>query len=589
MFRSENFEIHCLRDNRWMIETSIGSQSEAEAFARKMLEKKDVFGVKVVRERKGSSGNTSESVVFSKTKEKREEKVQIVPVDAAPMCEEAEDCYGMASRMVLNRLFRQYFDKQNITPMEVMHNYREFKRLQDSDSLMTSAIGMLATLQAQAGGMNATQRRDTLYKFLKEMSDRVRDIDSSPLPSIKLLGVDEVMKKIAPKAGEDKGNAEFLFRAAVSRDLIDIRSFIGKLDRALMWADDSQDDEAAQLLDDFVCDVLGAAEVVQELLGDQPNLFAALSRLLDLAEGKWDAPPPGATAAASVDGPKAAAAAEADAAEEDRAVKIGRLIVNGKLPNTGRVLMERVRLQLQGTNPLMRSDPEQEVPCFRQLLDRLVPDNGKIVGGTDMVEALVQRKSRIMNRGGSAGFRAAAGWIAMVMLNPARKARFCIALTQTPTGKQYPNESFGLIDDMFVKVESIADIAKARVPPNERMAAITQVWNEFRAAPIPLEFAERVCTRLDDLLLHYIKAERILEKIDDPSRPLRLRTMMLMKLCLPTSLPPGKASDLARGIIIDKLKRPNFEGEVVADITDPNEKAKAQRDIFLLMRQAGFM
>jgi len=140
-----------------------------------------------------------------------------------------------------------------------------------------------------------------------------------------------------------------------------------------------------------------------------------------------------------------------------------------------------------------------------------------------------------------------------------------------------------------VKVESIADIAKARVPPNERMAAITQVWNEFRAAPIPLEFSERVCNRLDELLLHYIKAERILEKIDDPSRPLRLRTMMLMKMCLPTSLPPGKASALARGIIVDKLKRPNFESEVVADLADPNEKAKAQRDIFLLMRQAGFM
>jgi hypothetical protein len=121
------------------------------------------------------------------------------------------------------------------------------------------------------------------------------------------------------------------------------------------------------------------------------------------------------------------------------------------------------------------------------------------------------------------------------------------------------------------------------------MAAITQVWNEFRAAPIQLDYVERVCGRLDELLLHYIKSERILEKIDDPGRPLRLRTMMLMKLCLPTSLPPGKASDLARGIIVEKLKRPNFEGEVVADIADPNEKAKAQRDIFMLMRQAGFM
>lgn len=589
MFRSESFEIHCLRDNRWMIETSIGSQKEAEEFARKMLEKKDVFGVKVIRERKGSSGNTSESVVFSKTKEKKEEKVMVTPVDSAPMCEEAGDCYGAASRMVLNRLFRQYLDKQNITPMEVMHNYREFKRLQDSDSLMTSAIGMLATLQAQAGtGINATQRRDTLYKFLKEMSDRVREIESTPLPSIKQLGADETLRKIAPKAGEDKGNAEFLFRAAVSRDLIDIRNFVGKLDRALMWADDSQDEGAAQLLDDFVCDVLGAADVIQELLGDQPNLFAAVSRLLDLAEGKFDAPPPGA-AAASADGPKAEAAKAVAEAEEDRTIKIGRLIVAGKLPNTGRALMERVRLQLMGANPLMRSNPEQEVPSFRQLMDRLIPETGPIKGGTDMVEALVQRKSRILNKGGAAGFRAAAGWMAMVMLNPARKARYCIALTQTGLGKQHPNEAYGLIDDMFVKVESIADIAKARVPPNERMAAITQVWNEFRAAPIQLDYVERVCGRLDELLVHFLKSERILEKIDDPARPLRMRTMMLMKMCLPTSLPPGKASNLARAIIVEKLKRPNFEGEVVADIADPNEKAKAQRDIFMLMRQAGFM
>jgi hypothetical protein len=121
------------------------------------------------------------------------------------------------------------------------------------------------------------------------------------------------------------------------------------------------------------------------------------------------------------------------------------------------------------------------------------------------------------------------------------------------------------------------------------MAGITLVWNEIRKAPLPLEHVERICTRLDDLLVHYVKSERILEKIDDPARPLRMRTMMLMKMCLPTSLPPGKASNLAREIIVGMLKRPNFESEVVADIVDAAEKARAQRDLFVLMRQAGFM
>jgi hypothetical protein len=577
-FKKESFEVHCFRENRWVIETSIPSQQEAEAFARKQLERKDVGGVKVIRESSGRSGGTSEAVVFTKMKEKKEEKLTIQQVDSAPLCQSAKDCVGLPARMTLNRMFRQYLDKQNLTPIEIMHNYREIKRVQDSDSLMTSAVGQLATLQA-AGGVNGTviQRRDALYGFLGELTKRAKDVESLQLPSIKQLGVDQTLAKLAPRAGDDPENVEYLFRVAVSRELIDIRSYLGKLDRALMWVEDSQDDEAARRLDDFVCDVIGTSSVIQDLLGDQPSLMAAVTKLLDLAMGKWEAPPPGANTEAAPGG------------EDDRIGKIARLIAAGRLPGCTRVLVERVRLMLAGTNPLMRSDPEQEVPSFRTLLDRILPETGEFFGGTDMIDALVQRKMRILNRGGAAGFRAAAAWIAMVMLNPVRKTRFLVALTQTPTGQQFPEETFGLIDDVLVKVESISDIVKARVPPNEKMAGITLVWNEIRKAPLPLEHVERICTRLDDLLVHYVKSERILEKIDDPARPLRMRTMMLMKMCLPTSLPPGKASNLAREIIVGMLKRPNFESEVVADIVDAAEKARAQRDLFVLMRQAGFM
>ncbi len=577
--KRENFEVHCLRENRWIIETSLSNQQEAEAFARKQLEKREVMGVKVIREKQGNSGS-SEAVVFTKTKEKKEEKLTIQQIDQAPVCQSADECCELAARMALNRMFRQYLDKQNLTPIEVLHNYREIKRVQDSDSLMTSAVGQLATLQASAGPGGATviQRRDALYGFLGELTKRAKEVESIPLPSIKQLGVDQTIAKIAPRAGDDPRNATYLFRVAVSRELIDIRSFLGKLDRALMWVEDSQDDEAARRLDDFVCDVLGTSSVIQDLLGEQPSLMAALTKLLDLATGRWEAPPPGANADAPAAG-----------GEEDRIAKIARLVAAGRLPNCTRVLIERVRLMLAGANPLMRADPEQEVPSFRNLLDRLLPDNDAFFGGTDMVDALVQRKMRILNRGGGAGFRAAAAWICMVMINPVRKTRFLIALTQTPTGQQYPEETFGLIDDVLVKVESISDIVKARVPPNEKMAGITLVWNEVRKAPLPLEHVDRICNRLDDLLVHYVKSERILEKIDDPARPLRMRTMMLMKMCLPTSLPPGKASNLAREIIVGMLKRPNFESEVVADITDASEKARAQRDLFVLMRQAGFM
>ncbi|MCA3262391.1 MAG: hypothetical protein ING44_10645 [Telmatospirillum sp.] len=576
MFKKEIFEVQCLKEGRWIIETSLPNQAEAEAFARRMLEKREVEGVKVFRE-KASGG--SQTAVFTKVKEKREEKLTVGRIDTAPACGTADECLQLPARMAMNRLMRMYLDKQNLTPIEVLHNYREFKRLQDQDALVGSALNQVATLQAEAsaGGATVGQRRDTLFGFATEIGKRTKDVETLPLPSIKQLGLDATVAKIVAGSGDSAANADFLFRVAVSRELIEIRNYLGKLERLLFWINDSQDDAAARRLDDFVADILGTASVIQDLLGDQPSLAAAVNKLLDVALGQWQAPPPGV----------APPSAEGDG--DDSIVQIARLVQAGRLPGCSQVLIERVRIQLSGANPLVRSDPEQEIPTFRQILDRLMPDAAPPIGGSDLVDALVQRKMRILNRGGAAGYRAAAAWIAMIMLNPLRKTRFLIALTQTTTGRLYPDETFGLIEDALVNVESISDIVKARVPPNEKMSGITQVWGEIRSSPLPPEHVERICTRLDDLLVHFVKTERILEKIDDPARPLRMRTMMLMKMCLPTSLPPGKASNLARAIIVGMLKRPNFEGEVVADIADPAEKARAQRDLFVLMRQAGFM
>lgn len=575
MFKKEIFEVQCLKDGRWTIESSLSSQAEAETFARRLLEKRETEGVKVLRE-KASGG--SQTPVFTKIKEKREEKLTAGRIDQAPPCAAPEDCYKLPARMAMNRLMRMYLDKQNLTPIEILHHARELKRLQDQDALVGSALNQVATLQAEASGGAATvgQRRDALFGFSSELAKRARDVETTQLPSIKQLGLDAMAAKIVAGAGTDPANADFLFRVAVSRELIEIRNYMGKLDRLMFWLGESEDATAAARLDDFIADILGTGSVVQDLLGDQPNLAAAVNRLLDIALGQWQAPPPGV-------------AAPATGAEEDRLGPIARAIQAGQLPGGSQVLIERVRIQVGGANPLVRSDPEQEVPTFRQLLDRLMPDNDYPVGGTELVDALVQRKMRILNRGGASGYRAAAAWIAMVMLNPLRKTRFLVALTQTATGRHFADETYGLIDDVLVNVESISDIVKARVPPNEKMAGITQVFGEIRRSSLPLDRVERICARLDDLLVQFVKSERILEKIDDPARPLRMRTMMLMKMCLPTSLPPGKASNLAREIIVGMLKRPNFEGEVVADIADPAEKARAQRDLFVLMRQAGFM
>jgi len=53
-------------------------------------------------------------------------------------------------------------------------------------------------------------------------------------------------------------------------------------------------------------------------------------------------------------------------------------------------------------------------------------------------------------------------------------------------------------------------------------------------------------------------------------------------------LPNGRASSLAREIIIKHLRRPNFEKEMVATITDVAEKATVLRQFHEQLNRCGF-
>jgi hypothetical protein len=53
-------------------------------------------------------------------------------------------------------------------------------------------------------------------------------------------------------------------------------------------------------------------------------------------------------------------------------------------------------------------------------------------------------------------------------------------------------------------------------------------------------------------------------------------------------LPPGKAVEAARPRVVNYLRQPDFTAKVVEDIADPAEKEKTLRELFDLMRKAGF-
>ena len=69
-----------------------------------------------------------EDFVFEKIKDAVQEKIFVGEIDTAPNCEVADDLLKPDALKTLNRLFRKYLDKNNITAMEVIHNGKEIKR-----------------------------------------------------------------------------------------------------------------------------------------------------------------------------------------------------------------------------------------------------------------------------------------------------------------------------------------------------------------------------------------------------------------------------------------------------------------------------
>jgi hypothetical protein len=121
------------------------------------------------------------------------------------------------------------------------------------------------------------------------------------------------------------------------------------------------------LIDELCAGLLGAASVLQETLGSQPHLAAALGTMADLALGR---------------------ASETTA---PRFASFLPLLATGRLPETRLVLTERIAREIAGDKPLSRDDKAAQRRLFEALLDKLVDDSGLLIGGSSMVEAIARR------------------------------------------------------------------------------------------------------------------------------------------------------------------------------------------------------
>ena len=555
------FEILTLHDTTWQIDATVTKKVEAEEVANQMLSEPGVTGVRIVLDHvliaKSIDQLEDEDIIFEKLKEAGQEKIFINDIDEAPDCNTAQDLLSTASRKTINRLFRRYLDKNNITAIEVLHNSKELKRVEDADALVPSAIGKVAKLQADPEASNANERRDTLYEFVRTITENARKAEEKSLPKIDPTNFDQSIATIDGISKDD--DFEFLLNTAITKQLIDIRDWWGKLVQSIELGESAQDPRALAAIDRFIADILMNNSVVQDLLGDQTDLGSAIIKMLDLSSGSLKL--------GNIED------MQSGSIEETKA-RLNQLLSSADLAESREILTERVSQQIGGSTSLSKTGEEGERERFDAILDRLIVADG-VRGGAELAQAILERQTRIINKGGLTGLKEAVTTLFSQLNSPARKIAFLLSLRKSKKGIEQLSEHIAeQIEHLLLEPTSLNSMVDDTLPPNQKMQQVTASFHQIEKSDLDSSKKRQIMTKLDDLLFAYIEESKIIEKIDNAQRPMHLRALMLVGMCQVEMLPKGRASEIPRNILTAHIKDPDFNNQLVAQVEDTAEKDK---------------
>ncbi|MBI3445153.1 MAG: hypothetical protein HY055_07295 [Magnetospirillum sp.] len=559
----ESFEIQVSKNGRWATETVAYKEDEARTIAKKFLADKKCEGAKIIRNWLRGDGTMVESEIFSQTRSGVDDgPIRIAPIDSVPeKCESPDDFMGPDSRNVVNRIFRNYLDKAILTPTELMHNYKELKRLQEKDSLVPSAVDRVAQLQTKDSDQDSRSRGQEIFKTIDDISARARRVENIKLPKLDGRFSDAMREIRAQASGED---ADYLAMVLLSRDLINARSWVGKLERLCKLAIDDPDPHAVEMLDGVIADVLGS-NVVQEILGYQPGLGSAICRMFDLADGKFPT--------------------EKSEAGESAEI-LNRLFAEHKLPISRACLLDRAHRQIKSPNPLYRNEAGKEMDEFKHLVERVLTPTG-LIAGSETAEALTIRYSRQIEAGGAAGRKAAVNGMFRTLPDRATGLLYLSDLAGSAYGAEATADIAELLD-YVIAARHLGDFCLRSLPPKDKMMRATLAHKTVAASTLPPPVKEKVCNFIDTMLEAYVVTEQIVEKLDHPDSHLRDRAVRLVQFCAAGVLPEGKAMTRARQRILALLRQPNFDAHFIDGFTDATKAQNALRDFHILLVKAGF-
>lgn len=560
-----NYEIRVMKSKFWSIHSIENSETKAIAMAEEIFTDSKVFSVEVIRNWNRNDGKIVERLVHKRTKNisfKKDDDVRISPIDTQnkpiEICKKPNDFKRPESRTTISRLFKKYIEKEIITPIEIMCNFTEIRKLKFKDNLILNAVHQIVKLRNKAGHKDDEETFNHLNTAIDQLVERAKNIEDVELPNVLEKTLEETQKEIE-NLGLDE-DVDFLTLVSITRALATTRSWTGKLDIALNLKYDQNDLKALSYIDDIVSDILHSPHALKDLLGPASSLENAILMQLDLIQGK----------------------AEGNLnAQKDLLNTLNVLFKNKLLPQSKNIIIEHIERELKSPCSIQNGN------TLTKIIEKMIDDT-EIMENDSLLKAIIDRGARLSNAGGKNASLKGIKEILNYLHPNKKKLKFLLNVHKS---ESFADISEKLEDVAISTVLTLSDIETFSgydLTPKEKMQSLTDAYNEIQKSNFSKEIKELISEKLDTAQESYLKNKKIIEKIDDTSLHIRKRAYMLVKFCASGVLINRKSAQLARNRVTNYLKNSHFVDYLVNDIKDQNRKENIIREFYKLLKQNGF-
>ena len=565
------FEYQVFDHGRWVTMQAFHDENMAIDTAQSALHDLRHDRVRVLSVRPAGETIAINRVIFQKEIEMPVKDVRMGELfDRPAICHEPQDLYGANARLTLNRLLGEYCQRHVVTVTEILHSRFQFRQLKQNEELLNHALEHVGRLQ-WTEEVSAGERVTTLRHLLRQVDNRIDTLTGGNKASSLMDRFHTQAHHMAADHGDD-----IFALGAIWAEFLNTRStLLSKLAITLEIGQSFEDapPTAVTALQDLqLADLLYNPELHELLFGPLGSRGELIYLLLALAEG-----------VIGDYGIKPRPIAD-DVREHLTLVK--KMFANGQLNCSREHLLNLAIQHLNNLDPLDHRDQNTNNALFRQIVE-LMAQCPNLLNESRLILALTKRVSRHANVN-SGNLVVEARHVGVLMKHPAMAIVYWVRLHDNSRNQDLKRGLAHRMIEIIDTTTTAHDLVPGRLSIQQRMTQLTMCYNALAHSGIDERVMVPMLERLDQMILDFTRETKMLERLNDPGLSLRDRAFRLVRFCGSGLLPEGMILFQIRQNVIEMLRRPRFDDELVDGLTEASDIATTQRQFFEALHKAGF-